>query len=86
MKCKAIATALELLKRNNWKIKEEVTTWSEVDLVIYFDKKLTDTMRAELKKLDNLDYEHIDQDLHYAKEEIFICNNCKKIGLSFPLN
>ena len=35
MKCRIIATALELLKRNNWKIKKEVTDWSEVDLVTF---------------------------------------------------
>lgn len=85
MKCKVITIALDVLKRNNWQIKEEVTGWSNVDLVIYFDKKLTDKMRAELKMLGDLVYYRIDQDPHYAKEEIFICNACK-IAIAFPLN
>lgn len=84
MKCKAIATALDLLKKNNWEIKEEVKGWSEVELVIYLDKKLTDKMRAELKLFDSLAYHRVDQDLHYAKEEIFICNTCKVV-IAFPI-
>lgn len=86
MKCKTIASAVELLTRNNWKIKEEVTDWSEVDLVIYFDKKLTDTMKNELKMFNNLDYHRMELDPHYAKEDLFICNKCRKEAISFPIN
>ena len=85
MKCKAVASALKLLKENNWNIREEITDWSEVDLVVYFDKKLTDEMRAKLKEIEGFSYHRIDKASHYAKEDIFICNKCKE-AIAFPLS
>jgi hypothetical protein len=85
MKCEAMVSALKLLKDNNWKIKEEVTDWTGIDLVVYLDKKLTDEIRTKLKDIEEFSYRRIDQDPHYGKEEIFVCGKCKE-AISFPLN
>lgn len=34
-------------------------------------------MREELKKISELEYYVSDPDLHYRREEGFICNECK---------
>ena len=84
--CPEISIVINMAMNTGNEIKEKVTDWSEMDLVIYFDKKLTDAMRHELKMFNNLDYHRMELDPHYAKEELFICNKCKKMGISFPLN
>jgi hypothetical protein len=85
MKCKAVASAIKLLNQNGWQIKEEVTGWSAVDLVVYLDKKLTENMRSQLKNIDCFSYHRVDKDPHYAKEEVFICNKCKE-AIAFPMS
>ena len=84
MKCQKINSAVNYLKKNGYSIKEEVTGWSKMELVIYMDNKLTATVRNDLKAIDGLDYHKSDSDPHYAKEEVIFCRECK-IAIAFPM-
>lgn len=50
---------------------------TEMKLVSYYKQRLSAVMREELKKISELEYYVSDPDLHYRREEGFICNECK---------